>query len=60
MEIEIDDMATRLLALEHGAGRDPRRRPDTADLVVVAGSILLVGEVRARLLGLPHDPPIAL
>jgi dihydrofolate synthase / folylpolyglutamate synthase len=29
-------------------------------LVVVAGSIFLVGAVRARLLGLPRDPPVAL
>ncbi len=29
-------------------------------LVVVAGSILLIGEARARLLGLPRDPPVAM
>lgn len=29
-------------------------------LVVVAGSIVLVGEARAVLLGLPRDPPVAL
>jgi dihydrofolate synthase / folylpolyglutamate synthase len=29
-------------------------------LVVVAGSIFLVGEARALLLGLPRDPPVAL
>ena len=29
-------------------------------LVVVAGSILLVGEVRSRLLGLPRDAPVAM
>jgi dihydrofolate synthase/folylpolyglutamate synthase len=34
------------------AGRDP--------LVVVTGSIYLVGEVRAELLGLPRDPAVAL
>lgn len=28
--------------------------------VIVAGSIYLMGEVRARLLGLPRDPPIAM
>jgi dihydrofolate synthase/folylpolyglutamate synthase len=28
--------------------------------VVVAGSMVLVGEVRANLLGLPRDPPVAL
>ena len=29
-------------------------------LVVAAGSIFLIGELRAKLLGLPRDPPIAL
>ena len=29
-------------------------------LVVAAGSIFLIGELRANLLGLPRDPPIAL
>ncbi|HEY8087224.1 MAG TPA: Mur ligase family protein, partial [Polyangiaceae bacterium] len=29
-------------------------------LVVVAGSLVLVGQARARLLGLPRDPPVAL
>ena len=29
-------------------------------LVVVAGSLLLVGHARARLLDLPRDPPVAL
>jgi dihydrofolate synthase/folylpolyglutamate synthase len=29
-------------------------------LVVIAGSMVLVGEARARLLGLPRDPPVAL
>jgi dihydrofolate synthase/folylpolyglutamate synthase len=29
-------------------------------LVVVAGSILLIGDVRSRLLGLPRDPPVAM
>jgi dihydrofolate synthase/folylpolyglutamate synthase len=28
--------------------------------VVIAGSIYLVGEARAALLGLPRDPPVAL
>jgi hypothetical protein len=31
-----------------------------AGLVVVAGSIFLVGEARALLLGLPRDPAVAL
>jgi dihydrofolate synthase/folylpolyglutamate synthase len=36
-----------------GSGEGP-------SLVVVAGSLLLVGEARAFLLGLPRDPPVAL
>jgi hypothetical protein len=32
----------------------------TGDLVVVAGSIFLVGGARSRLLGLPCDAPVAL
>ena len=32
----------------------------SGDLVVVTGSILLVGDARATLLGLPRDPPVAL
>lgn len=35
-------------------GRDPSHH------VIVAGSIYLVGEARALLLGLPRDPPVAL
>jgi hypothetical protein len=31
-----------------------------SDLVIVTGSMLLVGEARALLLGLPRDPPVAL
>jgi dihydrofolate synthase/folylpolyglutamate synthase len=37
---------------------DPRERG--CDLVVVAGSILLIGAVRAKLLSLPCDPGVAL
>ncbi len=33
---------------------------EQASLIVVAGSLLLVGEARAQLLGLPRDPPVAL
>jgi dihydrofolate synthase / folylpolyglutamate synthase len=33
-------------------------RPES--LVVATGSMVLVGEVRAKLLGLPRDPPVAL
>ncbi len=34
--------------------------PEGAELVIVAGSILLVGQARALLLGLPRDPAVAL
>jgi dihydrofolate synthase/folylpolyglutamate synthase len=34
--------------------------PAGAELVIVAGSIVLVGQARALLLGLPIDPPVAL
>jgi dihydrofolate synthase/folylpolyglutamate synthase len=40
-------------ALERAVGGGP-------SLVVVAGSLVLVGEARALLLGLPRDPPVAL
>jgi len=33
---------------------------EQASLIVVAGSLVLVGEARAQLLGLPRDPPVAL
>ena len=38
-----------------GAGDAP-----SPSLIVVAGSLVLVGEARAALLGLPRDPPVAL
>jgi hypothetical protein len=31
-----------------------------APLAVVAGSLVLLGDARAQLLGLPRDPPVAL
>ena len=40
-------------ALETAASWDP-------SLTVVCGSLLTVGQARARLLGLPRDPPVAL
>jgi dihydrofolate synthase/folylpolyglutamate synthase len=43
--------AREALAMAKGTG---------ASLVVVAGSLVLVGEARAELLGLPRDPPVAL
>jgi dihydrofolate synthase/folylpolyglutamate synthase len=45
-----DDVDVALASADHGDGR----------LVVVAGSIFLVGAARSRLLGLPSDPPVAL
>ncbi len=41
-------------ALAHFGGAPP------PSLVVVAGSIVLIGEARGILLGLPRDPPVAL
>ena len=49
-------LARRALA---GDGAEPGKAA-SGGLVVVAGSIYLVGQVRAHLLGLPRDPPIAL
>jgi hypothetical protein len=34
--------------------------PGGAEVVIVAGSILLVGQARAALLGIALDPPVAL
>jgi dihydrofolate synthase/folylpolyglutamate synthase len=42
-------------ALEHAV----RHTPEGA-LIVVSGSMYLVGEARSELLGLPRDPPVAL
>jgi dihydrofolate synthase/folylpolyglutamate synthase len=42
------------------ASVDEALRLGRGELVIVAGSIGLVGEVRARLLSLPCDPPVAL
>lgn len=57
------------MAARHAGGTAPSTR-DALDaaramrpapsLVVVAGSMLLVGDARAELLGLPRDPPVAL
>jgi dihydrofolate synthase/folylpolyglutamate synthase len=55
-EVARGTVATRLdEALSVG-----RKAVGTSGLVVVTGSIFLVGAARARLLGLPRDPPIAL
>jgi dihydrofolate synthase/folylpolyglutamate synthase len=53
------------MAARH-AGRTAASMPEAlrlagaAALTVVAGSLVLVGDARARLLGLPRDPPVAL
>jgi dihydrofolate synthase/folylpolyglutamate synthase len=48
------ETAASLEAALDGVAHDP------ASLVVVCGSLVLVGQARARLLGLPRDPPVAL
>jgi dihydrofolate synthase/folylpolyglutamate synthase len=48
----VDDFGAALGAAREAVGE--------AGLVVVCGSIFLVGDARARLLGLPRDPPVAL
>jgi dihydrofolate synthase/folylpolyglutamate synthase len=48
------ETAASLEAALEGLTRDP------PGLVVVCGSLVLVGQARARLLGLPRDPPVAL
>jgi dihydrofolate synthase/folylpolyglutamate synthase len=52
------DVKAALLAAR--AEANARLTRDGAPLVVVAGSIYLVGEARGFLLGLPEDPPVAL
>jgi dihydrofolate synthase/folylpolyglutamate synthase len=42
------------------AGQDAGKDKGKCDLIVVAGSILLIGAVRAKLLSLPCDPGVAL
>jgi dihydrofolate synthase/folylpolyglutamate synthase len=54
------DAMTALWEGESGANLQDALEPAGAEIVVVAGSILLVGQTRARLLGLPSDPPVAL
>jgi dihydrofolate synthase/folylpolyglutamate synthase len=45
---------------EAAQGLEGALEPGGAELVIVAGSILLVGQARALLLGLAMDPPVAL
>ncbi len=59
----VDPLAMRTMGgsrSETAASLEAALEPGNAELVVVAGSILLVGQARARLLGLPLDPPVAL
>ncbi len=44
----------------HAALETARKHAGPSGLVVVAGSLFLVGEARAELLSLPRDPPVAL
>jgi dihydrofolate synthase / folylpolyglutamate synthase len=46
------------LALADAMGRDAA--DPASPLVIVAGSLVLVGEARSILLGLPRDPPVSL
>lgn len=45
---------------EAAASLEAALEPGGAEIVIVAGSILLVGQARAALLGLALDPPVAL
>jgi dihydrofolate synthase / folylpolyglutamate synthase len=45
---------------EAAASLEAALDPRGAELVIVAGSILLIGQTRALLLGLASDPPVAL
>ncbi len=45
---------------EASASLEAALEPGGAEVVIVAGSILLVGQARAALLGLALDPPVAL
>jgi len=48
------------VAAARGVGPPQSRPHRSPSLVVVAGSIVLVGEARGLLLDLPRDPPVAL
>ena len=50
----------RRVECARGVGARARKAVGTAGLVVVTGSIFLVGAARAHLFGLPRDPAIAL
>ena len=52
--------ASAELAVVRGVGPPQGRPHGSPSLVVVAGSIVLVGEARGLLLDLPRDPPVAL
>jgi dihydrofolate synthase/folylpolyglutamate synthase len=45
---------------EAAASLEAALEPAGAEIVIVAGSILLIGQTRALLLGLASDPPVAL
>jgi dihydrofolate synthase/folylpolyglutamate synthase len=52
--------ATVEQALADARGAGAAAAPAGSRLVVLCGSMVLVGEARAQLLGLPRDPPVAL
>jgi dihydrofolate synthase/folylpolyglutamate synthase len=57
----VDGTASALSRFDGGRSGDGHgERGGCPSLVVVAGSIVLVGEARGLLLGLPRDPPVAL
>jgi dihydrofolate synthase/folylpolyglutamate synthase len=53
-------MAERHPGVAAGSMAEALALASSSSLVVVAGSLVLVGDARARLLGLPRDPPVAL
>ena len=61
---KVDELAARFPGAAAPEGRDAIRQAlgmaSPGDLVVVAGSIYLVGEIRGELLGLACDPVVAL
>jgi folylpolyglutamate synthase/dihydropteroate synthase len=56
LEAALDEARRAAARLASPASAAPANPP----LIVVAGSLYLVGEARALLLGLPLDPPVAL
>jgi dihydrofolate synthase/folylpolyglutamate synthase len=53
-------MAARHPGVTAGSMTEALALARSSSLAVVAGSLVLVGDARAKLLGLPRDPPVAL